>query len=204
MKKLLFFSFMLSLCIYASSCTGKEGAIGPAGANGTNGTTGPAGPTGAAGATGSQGQMGLTGATGNANVKTRIFNALPASWLLSTSTTVSSYYESTAMLPEITQAIHDRGLVLAFMSEDNTQAVWLGMPALQVVKTTTPYITTFKYKSKVGSVIFTAQDSDGLSPALPSARFFKVVIIEGTGALPSGVDPTNYKQVAKYLGLDTL
>lgn len=204
MKKLLFFSFMMCFSIYLSSCKGKDGEnglVGPAGAQGTTGATGAQGTTGA---TGAQGQMGLTGATGNANVKVKVFNALPANWLLTTSTTVSNYYESTALVPEITQAIHDRGLVLAFMSEDNTQSVWLGMPALQVIKATTPYITTFKYKSKVGSVIFTAQDSDGLSPGLPSARFFKIVVIEGTGFLPTNVDPTNYKQVAKYLNLETL
>ncbi len=194
----------LVMLIVLSSCKGDKGEVGPNGVNGTNGVTGSIGPVGPTGATGPQGQMGLTGATGNANVKVRVFNALPTSWVLVTSTTVSNYYESTAVVPEITQAIHDRGLVLAFMSEDNTQSVWLGMPALQVIKATTPYLTTFKYKSKVGNVIFTAQDSDGLAPGVPSARFFKVVIIEGTGVLPPTVDVTSYASVAKYLNLDTL
>jgi Collagen triple helix repeat (20 copies) len=199
MKKLLFFSFLMYLNIYAS-CKGKDGAIGPAGATGANGTTGS---TGATGATGAQGQMGLTGATGNANVKTRLFNAVPANWGLTTSTTVGNYYETNGVVPEITQAIHDRGLVLVFMSEDATQTVWMGMPALQVFKSgTTTYTTTFKYKSKVGNVMFTAQDTDGTTPGLPALRFFKVVVIEGSGALPPDVDPTNYAQVSKYLNLD--
>jgi hypothetical protein len=205
MKKVIFFSFLCLLTAFVS-CKGKDGLIGPAGANGTNGTNGAVGPigsTGPTGATGQTGPVGPTGPTGNANVKTRVFNVLQSSWVLTTSTTISNYYESTVAVPEITQAIQDRGLVLAFMSEDNTQTVWLGMPALQVIRVTTPYLTTFKYKSKVGSVIFTAQDSDGLSPVNPTARFFKVVVIEGTGVLPPNVDPTNYASVAKYFNLDS-
>lgn len=210
MKKLLFFSFLMYLNIYAS-CKGKDGAIGPAGSTGATGTTGATGSTGTTGATGStgatggQGQMGLTGLTGNANVKARVFNAVPANWGLTTSTLIGNYYEASAPVPEITQAIHDKGLVLAFMSEDATQTVWLGMPTLQVFKVgTTTYTSTFKFKSKVGSVIFTAQDTDGTTPGLPALRYFKVVVIEGTGALPSGVDPTNYAQVSKYLNLEAL
>jgi hypothetical protein len=201
MKKLIFFSFLMYLNVYAS-CKGKDGSVGPAGANGATGATGATGNTGA---TGSQGQMGLAGINGNANVKTRIFSAIASNWSLTTGSIIGNYYEASGPMIEITQAVHDKGLVLAFMSEDATQTVWLGMPTLQVFKTgTTTYTSTFKFKSKVGNVIFTAQDTDGTTPGLPAQRYFKVVAIEGTGALPPNVDPTNYKQVAKYLNLDAL
>jgi hypothetical protein len=188
MKKFIQLIAFSTFIIFAS-CKGKDGAIGPQGVAGASIT----------------GQTGPQGLPGNANVKSRIFSATSSNWSLTTSSVIGNYYEATGTMPEITQAIHDKGLVLAFMSEDATQSVWLGMPTLQVVKSgTTTYTSIFKFKSKVGNVIFTAQDTDGTTPGLFAQRYFKVVAIEGTGVLPPNIDPTNYKQVAKYLNLDAL
>jgi Collagen triple helix repeat (20 copies) len=201
MKKLIFFSFLMYLNVYAS-CKGKDGSVGPAGANGATGATGATGNTGA---TGSQGQMGVTGLPGNANVKVRLVSAPSNVWGLTTSTIIGNTYDCYVPLPEITQAIHDRGLVLVFISDGSDQSTWFGLPYLQVFKSSTlTYTSIFKASSKVGNVYFTKQDSDGTTPGLPSLRYFKVVIVEGTGALPPNVDPTNYKQVAKYLNFEAL
>jgi Collagen triple helix repeat (20 copies) len=204
MKKLIFFSFLMYLNIYAS-CKGKDGAIGPAGPagpQGTTGATGSTGSTGSTGATGAQGQMGVTGLPGNANVKVRLVTAQPNVWGLNASSVTGNTYDCYVALPEITQAIHDRGLVLVFVSEGSDATTWQGMPYLQVYKAgTLTYTSTYRYSSKVGNVYFTKQDSDGTTPGLPPLRYFKVVIIEGTGALPPDVDPNNYAAVAKYLNL---
>ncbi len=108
--------FMLLLVI--ASCKGAKGDQGVAGA------VGAVGPTGATGATGAAGAMGLTGATGNANVKAKTFSAPSTAWTLITTTSNGSFFESYASVPEITQAIHDKGLVLGFVSDGADASVW--------------------------------------------------------------------------------
>jgi hypothetical protein len=188
MKKFIQLLAFSTFIIFAS-CKGKNGEVGPAGVAGAS-ITGPAGPQ---------------GLPGNSNVKTRIFRATQTDWSGITTTTSGTFYESFAAIPEITQAIHDKGLVLGFVSEGSDQTTWQGMPYLQVYRLGTGTFTqTFKFSEKVGLITVTRQDSDGLTLASTTTKFFKFVIIEGTGVLPPNVDPTNYKQVAKYLNLDAL
>lgn len=191
MKKVIVFSFLIIAIVFAS-CKGKDGLVGPVGATGAQGIPGQMGATGA------------TGATGNANVKAKIFSATQAAWAPITTTASGTFYESYATVAEITQAIHDKGLVLGFVSEGSDQTVWQGMPYLQVYKLgTTTYTQTYRFSEKVGQVTVTRQDSDGLTLAATPTKFFKFVIIEGSGLLPPHIDPTNYKQVSTFLKLDT-
>jgi hypothetical protein len=195
MTKIIQLLAFSTLIIFAS-CKGKDGIPGP---------VGPSGPSGATGVQGIPGQMGLTGATGNANVKAKVFSASITAWSPISNTTNGVFYESYATIPEITQAIHDKGLVLGFVSEGSDQSVWQGMPYLQVYKLgSSTFTQTYRFSERVGQVTVTRQDSDGLTLVSTTAKFFKFVVIEGTGALPPDVDPTNYKQVAKYLNLDAL
>jgi hypothetical protein len=186
MKKVFQLFFLLTLFAFAS-CKGPKGDAGVAGA------------IGSAGPQGIQGQMGPVGATGNANIKARIFSSAPTDWTAVSSTSNGIYYQAAAAVAEITQAIHDKGLVLGFVSEGSDQSVWIAMPYTQVYKSTSlTYSQTYRFSEKVGSITVTRQDSDGLTLASTTTKYFKFVIIEGASAPPPNLDVNSYQAVKDF------
>jgi hypothetical protein len=194
MKKSIQLLSLIALIVF-SSCKGDKGDVGPAGTTGATGTTGTTGQTG---------PTGPTGPTGNANVKVRTYTVPNSDWLNTPAGVYGATLSATINIPEITQAIHDRGLVLGYIAgvaPDNT--AWFALPYSEVIKSL-PYTSIYKYLERIGSVTIIKQDSDGTNPSNPGQRSFKFVIIEGSGVLPPNIDVSNYAAVAKYLNLETL
>jgi len=94
MKKGNITILLLSLMIVLASCKkGDTGDTGPAGASGSNGTNG------------------VNGLNGNANVSTITFNVGPTGWQ---SNGAQTYVYNNVLVPQITQALIDSGLIIAY------------------------------------------------------------------------------------------
>lgn len=113
----------------ATGTTGEQGPQGPqgqTGAAGATGVTGPQGPIGATGPQGPQGQTGVTGPQGPAGpgISFIITYTVPTtSWITSGTINVpSSFYQRKLNFTNVTaisQSVMDRGIVLAFFSENS-------------------------------------------------------------------------------------
>ena len=169
--------YSLFICLTMFVSCAKEGPVGPQGVTGATGSTGPTGPT---------------GPTGTTNIKTRTVSVTSTQWLGNSAT----YYYDFA-IPEITQAVKDRGAVIGYMANANN-TTWLGMTWIEVSGT---YFTSYAFNHSVGSVRVSSYDSDGVT-LNPGARSYKFIIMESTGLLPPTIDITNYAAVAKYLNLE--
>ncbi|MDZ7898626.1 MAG: collagen-like protein [Arcicella sp.] len=193
---------VVAMFIFLDACKAEKGDIGPIGpigpigatgangANGTNGATGATGATGAAGAKGDKGDKGDTGATGTANV---IYSAwIPFS--TSSSTTAPQY---TFSVPQITQDIIEKGVVLCFVRTGSTGTTVETFPL--------PYIfpngsTGSNFEIYSSYIVGTIKVRSTFSL---STVGFRYVIIPG--GVPTGrkaaVDYTDYEAVKKYYNL---
>jgi hypothetical protein len=170
---------------------GVAGATGATGANGTNGTvgaTGAIGATGATGATGVDGAAGATGATGATGASTNI-----ASYIF-TNKSVFLVGNTRFLVPAITQAIVDQGIVLVYFRNTGTTTSWNPLPYSESGNT----LNLQSYG--VGYV-------DLKSNFTSSGLDIRVVIIPGTSlttlmAHNPGLNLNNYDQVAKAIGIN--
>ena len=176
----------------ATGATGAQGPAGPTGANGATGATGPAGatgaqgpagPTGATGAQGPAGQNGADGQDGSANV---------SSVLLTNKTVILTGFTQFSV-PQITQDIVDKGLVLMYFRITGSNSGFFAMPYAEAGQTLSLSSYGLGYVSIKSN--FTASGLD-----------FRVVIIQGTslttfGAAHPNVNIRNYSQVASALRL---
>lgn len=175
MKRVIYSLFVCLLSFVSCAKDGATGPVGPAGPTGNTGATGPVGPT------------------GSTNIKTRTVSVTSSQWL---GGGAAYYYDLS--IPEITQAVKDRGAVLGYMA-NSTNTTWLGMTWIEVSGT---YFTSYAFNHSVGGVRVSSYDSDGVT-LNPGTRNYKFIIMESTGLLPPTIDVTNYGTVAKYLNLET-
>jgi hypothetical protein len=178
---------LLAITFIAVNCTkegpegpaGATGPQGPAGSNGATGATGAAGATGATGAVGPQGPAGATGPAGTANV---IYSA----WSLPTFTASSTFFVAQPAAPGITQAIMDRGVVLAYMS-NGTGTATSGFNVWTLPYTRPGDATLIYHQYVVGTIVYIA------SANLTGFQFRYVIIPGGVaGGRTTGVGGTNY------------
>jgi len=118
--------------------------------------------------------------------------------------TVTFYQSGTSYRTDIsdgniTQAIVDNGAVLTYMS--NGSGGWSALPLTYFP--TTAYSRTFEAIHYLNAVTIWNYDSDGVLPANPGTKTFKIVAISGNriGNWPLNVDKSDYNQVKKYLQL---
>jgi hypothetical protein len=111
--------FAFIVAILLASCV-KDGAVGPAGPAGGQGAAGSPGNTGPTGATGPAGPAGPTGPTGSTGAQGAT-NAFYSAWITPATNTAGydainpiSWYTWNIPAPEITQAVIDKGLVIAY------------------------------------------------------------------------------------------
>lgn len=113
------------------SCSkGATGDIGPVGQKGltgdsgaTNTTTGPKGATGPAGDTGAAGPQGPAGANGNTGVSNLVLTEWKKpNWKFVYDDNGTSYYLGETDVPEITQAVIDKGFVIIYRRINNSSS----------------------------------------------------------------------------------
>ncbi len=174
MKKTFFKTgLFLVVTLLAMSCS-KDGAIGPAGASGANGING------------------TNGINGNANVVgTNTFSAPPSSWTASSGNTV---WSTTLLVPQITQAIVDRGTVSVFFLTGN---VWMALP------TSNPqnhYFSNFGFVLGQVGVFLVAESGYTITPG---TSIFRVVVISPSNKMANpNTDWNDYNQVKQALHLE--
>ena len=164
---------VLVIALFAMSCSkdGADGATGPAGANGLNGTN---------------------GSNGNANViGTNTFSAPPSSWTASSGNTV---WSTTLVVPQITQAIVDRGIVSVFYQ---TGSIWMALP------TSNPqnhYFSNFGFVLGAVGVYLVAESGYTVTPG---TTIFRVVVISPSNKIANPKTNWNdYQQVKQALNLE--
>lgn len=196
MKKVHYLLTLIAAILLAA-CT-KDGAVGPTGPAGAQGPAGTAGNTGATGATGPAGAAGPTGPTGATGAQGAT-NAFYSAWITPATNTSGfdsinpiSWYTWNIPAPEITQAVIDKGLVIAYGTNFDKFVTKIG-------GTTTDWppgkITGFPV-----SMTFTIQDfgtfTDRWSVVFQPGNI-QLQIIAFTGFLDPGIDVGNTVSV-KY------
>ena len=111
-NQLLCWLLILSLTYCTGACKGPQGETGPQGAAGAAGAVGPAGPQGAA---------------GNANLIVSSWTPVSASAWKSDNDPL--YFYTTFEDKNITQAILDKGFVMAYYRNPTQQAVVISLPS---------------------------------------------------------------------------
>lgn len=196
MQKLI--SFLTISMFFASvlfqSCKGLPGTNG---AQGNTGATGAQGPQGVAGTTGSNGK------DGNANVLGRVLTVQASEWKKYTYQDNTYDYKTVVPIPEITQAVLDRGLVMVYKG-NSSGASWTAMPfntAFQSGNTT--YVYDFDFVHAFGAITLWESISSGDTPAPTAARYYKVVVLTPQGRIANpNVNYKDYAEVAKAFNLE--
>jgi hypothetical protein len=161
---------LISSVLTTFSCTkeGKQGETGPAGANGINGTN---------------------GTDGNANVKSYTINVASGNWTLSGNT-----YYFDASISGITSDIINSGSVQIFMESTTSTGVWLTMPWIEYINSST--FSTYNFNHSLGGVRIFKTDSDITPPSNPGVRKFKVIVISSSARISNpNIDYNNYYEV---------
>ena len=173
MKKTFFKTgLVLVIALFAMSCS-KDGSDGATGANGLNGSNG------------------TNGTNGNANViGTNTFSAPPSSWTASSGNTV---WSTTLIVPQITQAIVDRGTVSVFYQSGT---IWMALP------TSNPqnhYFSNFGFVLGQVGVFLVAESGYTITPG---TSIFRVVVISPSNKMANpNTNWNDYQQVKQALNL---
>lgn len=170
MKKTIFKAgLFLVVALFAMSCS-KDGAVGPAGANGINGTN---------------------GTNGNANViGTNTFSVPPSSW---TSSGGNSIWSTTLVVPQITQAVVDRGTVSVFYQSGS---IWMALPNSNPQN---HYFSNFGFIVGGVGVYMVAEQGYTITPG---TTIFRVVVISPSNKMENpNTDWNNYNEVKSALNL---
>ena len=167
------------LGVFVLSCS-SDGAAGPAGTNGTNG------------ATGANGTNGTNGTNGNANViGTNTFSAPPSSWTSSGGNTV---WATNLIVPQITQAIVDRGIVSVFYQSGTG---WMALPNSNPQN---HYFSNYGFIEGAVGVYMIAESGYTLTPG---TTIFRVVVISASNKLANPkTNWKDYNQVKQALNLE--
>ena len=185
---------MLFAAILFQSCKGLPGT------NGAQGNTGAQGPQGVQGASGTSG---TNGKDGNANVVGRALTIQPSEWKKYTYPDNTYEYKAVVPIPEITQTVLDRGLVMVYRGNSSGKS-WTAMPfntAFQSGNTT--YVYNFDFVHAFGAITFWEAISSGDTPAPTAASYYKVVVLTPQGRIANpGVNYKNYAEVAKAFDLE--
>ncbi|MBL7739036.1 MAG: hypothetical protein JNK14_07445 [Chitinophagaceae bacterium] len=182
MRKLRSLSLsLIAITILVVSCT-KEGPEGPVGA------TGPQGPPGTPGAPGATGPAGPAGPSGSSVIYSDWFNFTAANWADTTITNLSTVRRAIRTTATITQAVVDRGVVMAYFA---TALPATGAFPLPFITNTTPALN-ISFLVAPGKVIYYAGvvQSGGGGVTVPTGYGFRYIIIPGTisgGRVMSGV-----------------
>lgn len=196
-----FFKLTLVLAIFASACKGPAGDTGPAGATGAQGAQGAAGAAGATGPAGPAGPAGKDGASASSNITTSAWVTVGANdW----DTTADSTFFSVFLIEKaITQAVLDKGAVLAYVKG----------------ATATDYILPLPYSAGAFQIsyvpIFDATDGglmefdftpflEGVAPGDLGSLAFRYVIIKDLnliGGRAKAINWKDYNEVKRELNL---
>ena len=185
---------MLFAFILFQSCRGLPGT------NGATGVTGAQGPQGVAGANGASG---TNGKDGNANVQGKVLTFQASEWIKKTYGTAGKYeYKVAANIPEITQSVVDKGLVIAYGG--NGSGGYFQLPYSYSFDTSVKtYVVHYDVVHYLNGVTFWLSESDGFPTAPTSAEIFKIVIITPQGRVANpNVNYNNYAEVAKAFNLE--
>ena len=192
-----FFKTTLLSAIILVQFACKDGAAGVAGTPGTTGAQGPQGVAGANGASGTNGK------DGNANVVGKVFTFQVADWTKVTYGTMGKYdYGIAVKVPEITQSVVDKGMVVAYRSNGN--GAFTALPASYAFEGASKvYVISFSVIHGLGRVTFYRSDSDGLTLPPTEAETYKIVVITPQGRIANpNVNYNDYAEVAKAFNLE--
>lgn len=199
MKRLsTYFKLVIVLAIFASACKGPAGETGPAGATGAQGAAGPAGATGPAGPAGKDGKDGAGTAS---NITTSAWiTAKPADWDTNEDSTFFSIF---AIEKAVTQAVLDKGAVLAYVKGATDKDYIIPLPysagAFQL-----SYVPIFD-ATEGGLMEFDFSPFiEGLDPADIGDLAFRYVIIKDLsliGGRAKAINWKDYEEVKRELNL---
>ena len=193
MKKFTLFSTALVLLVallFQTACV-KEGPVGPAGT------------TGAQGAQGVQGVQGTNGK--DATVVSKVFTFQYSDWVKKPNGTPGEYdYKIVVDFPSITQAVVDRGLVVAYVS--NGGGGYIAMPYSYGYESGgSTYVIDYQAVHYLGGITFWRGESDGMPTVstLEPTKSFKIVVIPPSGlAAHPDVDFKDYNKVVETFNLN--
>lgn len=144
------------------------------------------------------GPPGPPGEPGNANLETVYF-----SFTYGEADIFGDYSEAYVYMPEITPAIVDEGIVLAYHEKE--PGLFQALPYTESYTSGFHYGYNFAYRLEEAIFIFESDDADWLPPA---NRVFagKIVVIHGPYYLGklAGVDVTDYRAVEAALDLEAV
>lgn len=146
---------------------------------------------GATGATGAMGTNGTNGTNGNANVigTTNVITT-SASW---TSQGSGTFWKTTLQIPEITQAVVDKGIVSVFQNYNG--GIWDALPY-------TYNNRQWNYGFFLGGVNILCVSNNGTAINNPDAQTFRVVIISASNKMANpNTNWNNYEEVKNALNL---
>jgi hypothetical protein len=169
----------------ATGATGRTGATGATGNDGATGATGANGSTGATGATGATGQTGATGATGAVNIiYSDWFTVEVNDWEITNNFRID--YDLATN--DITQAIVDNGVVLAYLKQGGNV-----FPLPVSFSTGTQH----QYYYGLNNIHFYAQNDVAI---VPQDFTYRYIIIPGGGRWVNPINK-NYKAICLQYGI---
>jgi hypothetical protein len=184
--------FVTTIILFSCAKDGADGLPGAAGSAGLNGVNGKDGAAGA------------NGKDGNANVQGKVYNVKANDWVKTNYTGSSTYYYSVVFnIPEITQAVMDRGLVMCYRTGPNT-TLWFAMPySYSYASGSTTKVVSYDAVHFLGKEVITITDTDDLPTAPSTEQNYKVVVITPSGlAANPNINYKNYAEVAATFGLE--
>jgi hypothetical protein len=166
---------------------------------------GPQGTAGTPGLNGRDGVAGAPGKEGNANVKGNVFNVKSSDWqkVFYTGSTTYYYYAVVFNIPEITQNVVDKGMVVCYRSGATTTS-WAAMPySFSFDSGSTVKVYNYDAVHALGKMFISLGSTDDLPFAPSSEQNYKVVVItpSGLSAHPN-VNYKSYAEVADTFGLE--
>jgi hypothetical protein len=165
----------VAMLVFGCSEDGATGATGATGANGINGTNGT---------NGTNGQDGNANVTGIADVTTT-----STSWTPNGTT----FWSTTIQIPEITQAVFDRGIVSVFRKFNS--GIWNAIPYSYVN-------VSWNHGFFVGGINIFCSSVNGNAINDPAVQNFRVVIITPSNRLANpDTNWNNYDEVKTALKL---
>lgn len=188
------------------ACKGPEGEVGPQGAagpTGATGATGTPGPQGIPGSVGTQGPTGPTGAQGPQGVPGAA-NLLTSAWTMAKAVDWRSdndpqYFYVGFDEVRVTQAVLDKGMVVAYYRDPGRKNVVLSVPSV-TEQASLGYF--YEFTQNRGRINF---DLTFFKPRLVPIDFdleFRWIIIPpNPGGRLRAVDWKNYEEVRRELNL---
>lgn len=185
------------------ACKGPQGDIGPQGAAGPTGATGATGTQGSPGSVGPQGPAGPTGAQGPQGVPGAA-NLLASAWTLAKATDWQSdndpqYFYVGFDEANVTQAVLDKGMVVAYYRDPGRRNVVLSVPSVTEEASLGYFYEVTQNRGRMNFDLTFSKPR--LIPIDFNLEFRWIVIPPNPGGRMAAVDWKNYEEVRRVLGL---